>query len=124
MNRTERTNAELKKQLSLILLDGIKDPRVTGLISIMKVSCDDDLTLAKVYISVLGADGKENQVVEGLNNAQGYIKSCLKSKIKLRALPQLRFVFDDSIQYGIKISKIIADIKPEAEKTEEEIKPE
>ncbi len=116
MNRVERTNSELKKQLSLILLDGVKDPRVEGLISIMKVDCDEDLTYAKVYVSVLGADGRENKVVEGLNSAQGYIKSCLKNKIKLRALPQLNFIFDDSIQYGMKIAKIIEDIKKDENK--------
>lgn len=110
MNRMERVNSEIKKQLSLILLDGIKDPRVTGLVSVLKVSCDDDLTYAKVYVSVMGADGKEKQVVKGLNNAEGYIKSCLKGKIKMRAVPKLHFVYDDSIDYGMKIADLIESI--------------
>lgn len=110
MNRMERVNSEIKKQLSLILLDGVKDPRVSGLISVMKVSCDDDLTYAKVYVSIMGAQGKEKEVIEGLNNAQGYLKSCLKGKIKMRALPQLHFIYDDSIDYGMKIAEIIESI--------------
>lgn len=112
MNRMERVNSELKKQLSLILMDGIKDPRVAGcLIGVQNVSCDSDLTLAKIYVSIMGSNGKEKQAIEGLNNAQGYLKSCLKSKIQLRALPELRFIYDDSINYSIKIDQIIEDIK-------------
>lgn len=112
MNRMERINSELKKQLALILRDGIKDPRVSGcLIGVQEVSCDDDLTLAKVYVSVMGKSGQEQQAIDGLNNAEGYIKSCLKSKVNLRAIPQLRFIYDNSIEYSMKIEKIIADIK-------------
>lgn len=110
MNRVERTNSELKKQLSSVLQDGIKDPRVQGLITIMKVDCDPDLTLAKVYVSVLGANGKEKEVIEGLSSAEGYIKSCLKGKIKLRSLPQLRFILDENLDYSYKISKILHEI--------------
>lgn len=111
MNRIERTNSELKKQLSIILSNGIRDPRVVGLITVLKVDCDPDLTLAKVYVSVMGANGKEKEVIEGLKSAEGYIKACLKTKIKLRAMPELRFILDDSIDYGMKIAKILEEIK-------------
>ncbi|MEG1535702.1 MAG: 30S ribosome-binding factor RbfA [Clostridia bacterium] len=111
MIRQERTNAELQKQLAIILSDGIKDPRVQGcMVSILRVECDSDLTLARIFVSIYGADGREKEVIEGLNSAQGYIKSCLKNKIKLRALPQLKFIYDDSIVYSMKIEKIIKDL--------------
>lgn len=112
MNRIDRINAELKKQLSVVLRDGINDPRVAGkMICVTDCSVDKDLTLAQVHVSVLGVgEDKQQEVLEGLNSAEGYIKSCLKSKIKLRAMPELRFFYDNSINYGMKISKIIDEI--------------
>lgn len=112
MNRIDRINSELKKQLSIVLRDGINDPRVAGkMVCVTDVSVDRDLTLAQIYVSVLGVEeGKEQEVLDGLNNAQGFIKSCLKTKIKLRAMPELRFFYDNSLNYGMKISKIIDEI--------------
>ncbi|MDE6758534.1 MAG: 30S ribosome-binding factor RbfA [Clostridia bacterium] len=111
MSRIERINAELKKQLSIVLRDGISDPRVSGkIICVTDVEVDKDLTLAQIYISVLGGEGNEQDILAGLQSAEGYIKSCLKSKIKLRNMPALRFFYDNSISYGRKISKIIDEI--------------
>ena len=111
MSRIERINAELKKQLSIVLRDGITDPRVAGkIICVTDVEVDKDLTLAQVYISVLGGEGNEDTILAGLSSAEGYIKSCLKSKIKLRNMPALRFIYDNSISYGRKISQIIDEI--------------
>lgn len=116
-NRIERINAELKKQLSPIISNDLKDPRVKGLISIVKVDTDNDLSTCKVYLSILGADGDEKEVVKAVNNAEGFIKSILKSKIQLRCLPELRFILDDSISYGIKIESILQNLK--TDKSEE-----
>ncbi|MDE6189421.1 MAG: 30S ribosome-binding factor RbfA [Clostridia bacterium] len=111
MSRIERINAELKKQLSVILRDGIKDPRVAGkIICVTDAQVDRDLTLAQIYVSVLGGENDEKSILDGLNSAEGYIKSELKSKIKLRNMPALRFLYDDSISYGRKISKILDDL--------------
>ena len=109
-NRIERINAELKKQLAPIINEELSDPRIKGMISIVKVDCDSDLSVCKVYLSVLGADGEEKQVVDAIQNGQGYIKNILKKRIILRSLPELRFYLDDSITYGIKISQILNDI--------------
>lgn len=114
-NRIERINAEIKKQLARIISEELHDPRVKGLISIVKVDTDSDLDTCKVYVSVMGADGQESEVIKALNNAEGFIKSILKKKIDIRALPELRFYLDDSISYGIKISKILNDIKKSEE---------
>ncbi|MDE7336545.1 MAG: 30S ribosome-binding factor RbfA [Clostridia bacterium] len=111
MSRIERIHAELKKQLSVILRAGRSDPRVAGrMICVTDAQVDRDLTLAQIYISVLGGEGSEKDILDGLNSAEGYIKSCLKSKIKLRNMPALRFIYDNSISYGRKISKIIDEI--------------
>ncbi len=116
MNRYERINAELKKQLSIILRDGINDPRVAGkMICVTDAKVDRDLTLAQVYISVLNANGQEEDILDGLNSAEGFIKSCLKTRIKLRNMPALRFIFDTSLDYGLKIEKILDDIHKKEE---------
>ena len=111
MNSYERINAELKKQLSIILREGVNDPRVAGkMICVTDTQVDRDLTLAQVYISILGANGNEKEVIDGLHSAEGYIKSRLKNLIKLRNMPSLRFKLDTSLDYGMKISRIIDDI--------------
>lgn len=110
-NKIERINSEIKKQLAPIISEEIHDPRVKGMISIVKVDTDKDLDVSKVYLSVLGADGEEVEIVKAINNAEGFIKSVLKHKVQLRALPKLKFILDDSISYGIKISQILSDIK-------------
>lgn len=113
MNRMERVNSELRKQIS-VLVDTVKDPRVNGMISVLRVDCDEDLTLAKVYVSVMGAQSSPQAVVDALNGAQGYIRSCLRNKVKLRNIPTLQFRYDDSMEYGMKISRILdtLDIPP------------
>lgn len=113
--KIERINAEFKKQLSQIMAYELHDPRIIGISSILKVDTDSDLKVAKVYVSVLGADGKEAEVIKAFNGAEGFIKSLLKKKVDIRALPEFRFILDTSIEYGIKISQILHDInkKPE-----------
>lgn len=110
MNRLDRINSELKKQLAIILRDGVRDPRVRGMISVMEVSVDKDLTFAKVYVSIFGAEGHENEVLEGLDNAQGYIKSRLKNMMILRAIPTLKFILDTSISYGMSMDKRLTEL--------------
>ncbi|MCI8421033.1 MAG: 30S ribosome-binding factor RbfA [Clostridia bacterium] len=121
MNRYERINAELKKQLSIILREGVSDPRVAGkMICVTDTQVDTDLTLAQVYISILGANGKEQEVLDGLHSAEGYIKSRLKNMIKLRSMPALRFKLDTSYDYGTKISKIIDELHKNESKASED----
>ena len=115
MGRIDRINQEIKKQLAPIISNELKDPRIQGMISVIKVDTDEDLKGMKVYLSILGAEGKEKEVLKGINSAKGYIKNCLKKKIDLRALPDPTFILDDSIEYGIKISQILHDIHKEEE---------
>jgi ribosome-binding factor A len=105
----DRVNSELKRQIALIIdANEIHDPRLTGFISVTGVNTAKDLGSATVYISVLNGDIKETLAV--LKNASGYIRNLLKNRIKVRALPELRFAEDNSIEYGMKIDKIIDEI--------------
>lgn len=113
MSRIERIESELKKQIALAIQDGVKDPRVRGLISVLRVTVDTELSYAKVYVSILGADGSEEEVVKGLNSAQGYIKAKINKQMRLRALPQLHFVYDDSLAYGAFMNQKLTELVKE-----------
>ena len=110
MSRIERIEAELAKQIAIAISDGIKDPRVKGLISVSRVGVESELSDARVYVSSLGADGEEEKVIQGLDSAQGYIKSKLRKTMRLRAMPELHFVYDDSIAYGIYMNQRLSEI--------------
>lgn len=118
MSRIERIESELAKQIALAISDGIKDPRVKGLISVTRVTVDTELSYAKVYVSILGADGQEENVIKGLDSAQGYIKSKLKKTMRLRAMPELHFIYDDSIAYGVYMNQRLTEIVKKDEDNE------
>ncbi|MDR3263451.1 MAG: 30S ribosome-binding factor RbfA [Clostridiales bacterium] len=102
----DRVNSELKRQIALMIDNSeIKDPRLQGMISVTGLNTSKDLAYATVYISVLGGDIKDTLAV--LKNASGHIRNTLKSRVKIRNMPELRFVRDDSIEYGLKMDKLI-----------------
>ncbi|MDR2091310.1 MAG: 30S ribosome-binding factor RbfA [Clostridiales bacterium] len=105
----DRVNSELKRQIALIIDNNeINDPRLTGFVSVTGADTAKDLGSAVVYVSVLNGDIKE--VLAALKNAAGYIRKLLKNRIKVRALPELRFAADNSIEYGMKMDKIIDEV--------------
>lgn len=110
--KTDRIASDIQRELSSIL-QLIKDPRVSKLISIVKVDVSGDLSLAKIYISSI--EGKEAalQSVKGLINAQGFIKRELSKRLKLRKMPELKFIADDSIAHSAHILDILNSLKEE-----------
>ena len=109
-----RTAEDVKRELTAILRT-VKDPRVNGLLSIVKVDLSNDYSACKVHI--ISMDGLEaaKQAVKGLNSAAGYIRHELGSRLRLRYTPQLHFVEDDSIEYSAQINKVLMDIKRKEE---------
>jgi len=101
-------NSDVKRVISHVIEREIKDPRVTGLISVVKVEVTKDLKECKCYISVLGGDG--DKTIEGLQSASGFIRKRVAEALNMRNTPEIRFILDDSIQYGIEMSKKIDDI--------------
>lgn len=112
-NRMIRINDEIRKEVSEIIRSGLKDPRVGTITSVLKVETTNDLKYCKIFVSVLGDDEKKKEVMEGLKNAAGFIRKQIAVRINLRNTPELKFVLDDSLEYSIKISKIINDINGE-----------
>lgn len=102
--RMDRTSEDIMRELTAILRT-VKDPRVSGLISIVRVDVTRDMSYATVYVSAMdGMDAAKN-AVKGLVSAAGYMRRELGAALKLRYVPELRFVADDSIEYSSQIAK-------------------
>ncbi len=110
--RFERINEELKKEISHIISYELKNPNVTGLISVTKAKITPDLKYAKIYVSMLNTKN-ETETLEGLKKSSGFIRTQIAKKMNLRITPELVFERDDSIEYGARIEAILKEIKPE-----------
>lgn len=105
--KNNRINSEVMKALSSIIRT-VKDPRVDPFTSIVDVSVAPDLKTCKVFVSVLSDDGEET--LKGLESAEGYIRHELAREVNLRNTPELKFVLDNSISYGVDMSKKIEEV--------------
>ena len=108
--KNTRVNAEVHHELSNILRGGIKDPRVAPMTSVVAVEVAPDLKTCKAYISVLGDEEAQKDTLAGLKSAEGFIRSKLAKSINLRNTPEIKFVLDQSIEYGVKMSKMIDEV--------------
>ena len=117
--KNTRVNTEVMHELSNILRGGIKDPRVAEFTSVVAVEVAPDLKTCKAYISVLGDEKAQADTIRGLQSAEGYIRRELAHSLNLRNTPEIRFVPDQSIEYGVAMSKKIDDITKRQEKEEE-----
>lgn len=107
--RAERVGEQMKKELMDIINNKVKDPRV-GFITITDVVLTNDLSQAKVFLTVLGNDKEVENTFKALDKAKGFIKSELGSRMRLRIMPKLMYEYDQSIEYGNKIERMIQDL--------------
>ena len=105
-----RINEEVMRELSNIIRGEIKDPRINPMTSVVAVEVAPDLKTAKAYISVLGDEESQNKTLAGLRSAEGYIRRALAKSINLRNTPEIRFILDQSIAYGVEMSKKIDEV--------------
>ena len=115
--RLGRIDEEYRKELSQIIGYELKNPNVTGMISVTKVKVTNDLKFAKVYVSILNSKNIKDTLA-GLKKSSGYIRSELARRINLRNTPELIFELDDSIEYGAKIDSILKEIMPKKDEQE------
>ncbi|MFI3202246.1 MAG: 30S ribosome-binding factor RbfA [Eubacteriales bacterium] len=108
--KNTRVNAEVQKVLAEIIRGEIKDPRIHMLTSVVAVEVAPDLKTCKAWISVLGSEEERKNTLAGLKSAQGFIKNRVAKAINLRNTPQIEFVMDGSIEYGVSMSKLIEDV--------------
>lgn len=117
--KNTRVNAEVMHELSNILRGGIKDPRVAEFTSVVAVEVAPDLKTCKAYISVLGDEKAQADTIKGLQSAEGYIRREMAHSLNLRNTPEIRFILDQSIEYGVAMSKKIDDVTRGQKKEEE-----
>ena len=111
IDRTMRLSEEMRKVISNIIQNELKDPRIPMLTSVTKVEVTKDLRYAKVYISVLGDAEQKQKCIDGLKSAAGYIRKETGSQIKMRYTPELIFEIDNSIEYGLHIAELLREVK-------------
>ena len=108
--KNTRINGEIQKVLSEIIRGEIKDPRISPLTSVVSVSVAPDLKTCKAFISVLGNEEAQENTMAGLKSAVGYVRRQLAKELNLRNTPEITFVLDQSIEYGVNMSKMIDDV--------------
>lgn len=119
--RMEKINSEIQRALSEIISRDIKDPRVTGLVSVLSAETTSDLKHCKVYLSIYSKSEEEAKAsFAAINKCAGFIRHELGMRVQLRIVPELHFVFDDSISYSFKISKMIDELKTDGDGTKNE----
>lgn len=112
--KNTRVNMEVMRELSTIIRSEIKDPRVSAaMISVVAVEVTPDLKYCKAFISVLGDPETAANAITGLKSAVGYIRRELARRINLRNTPEISFVLDQSIEYGVNMSKLIDEVTRE-----------
>ena len=108
--KSTRINGEVQKELSQIIRSEVKDPRIHPFTSVTAVEITPDLKYGKVYISVLGSEAEKKATMEGLKSSAGFIRSRLAHTVNLRNTPELSFILDESIEYGIHMSRKISQV--------------
>ena len=118
--KNTRINSEVQHELSNIIRAGLKDPRVAPMTSVVMAEVAPDLKTCKAYISVLGDEKAQQDTLKGLKSAEGYIRRQLAHELNLRNTPQITFILDQSIAYGVNMSKLIDEVTKDISDDEEE----
>jgi ribosome-binding factor A len=108
--RVEKVQEFIKQEVSKIILEDLKDPRV-GFVTVTRVEATGDLRSAKIFVSLLGSDEQKAETWQGLNKALGFIRSEIGKRIRLRFTPELALQLDDSLEYSAKIQQLLLKIQ-------------
>ena len=112
--RTDRLGELFREEISKLLQKGLKDPRV-GFATISRVDITEDLSYAKVLVSVMGSEKEKRDTLIGLKNSSGFIRQFLGKGIKIRKIPELSFVLDENLEHAMRIETILAELKQKGE---------
>ena len=116
--RIDRISEEVRREVDAIIRDELHDPRISGTFSVTRADVTGDLRYAKIYISVL-EDDKRDDLMAALKNAKGYIRRSLSKRMIIRYTPELTFVSDKNIEYGVHIAKVLAETLGTEESTDD-----
>ncbi|HHY16531.1 MAG TPA: 30S ribosome-binding factor RbfA [Firmicutes bacterium] len=117
--RRDRIGASIREVVSDLMLRRLKDPRI-GFASIVNVDVNKDLSLAKVYVSVLGSNEEKEKTMEGLKSAQGLIRSEVSKALGIRYAPEIQFVLDEGIEYSMRVSQLLSELKKDEKQIDNE----
>lgn len=118
--KNTRINMEVQRELSEIIRTGIKDPRIHPMTTVVAVEVTSDLKYCKAYISVLGDEEAAEATIAGLKSAVGFVRRELARRVNLRNTPEITFIHDQSIEYGVRMSKLIDEVAGDSGRTDEE----
>ena len=109
-HRIERVNNLIRREISELIQYELRDPRLESFVTVTEVSTSADLKYAKIYVSSISGKEDEKNILEVLNSAAGFLRTELASKIRIRRIPELSFHWDDSIEHGDKILRMVDDL--------------
>jgi len=110
-HRSGRINEEIKKNVSTIINSKVKDPRLSGMISVTRVDVTNDYSYAKVFVSVFGSEKEKSESMKALKKSEGFIRKELGRTISMRHIPKVIIELDEGLEYGMNIEKILREIK-------------
>ncbi len=108
--RIERVNTLIRREISELIQHELKDPRLDEFIGVTEVDTSPDLKIAKIYISAMSGQQEEQKILGILNSAAGFLRTALANKVNLRYTPELHFIWDNSIEHGDKILRLIDEV--------------
>jgi ribosome-binding factor A len=111
--RSDRVAEAIREAVATFLAEGVKDPRITGLVTVTGAQASRDLRHAKVFVSVLGSDVERAATLEGLRSLAGYLRAHLGRDLRLRLAPEISFHLDESIAYAARIESLLGSVKPD-----------
>ena len=114
MERIKKTETDLQREISFIINTKLKDPRI-GFVTVTDVKLSSDYHYLDIFVSIMGDSDKVSQSLEGLRHCDGFIKKNLKERFRLKAMPQLKFIFDKSIDHGIKVTELLENLRKKEE---------
>lgn len=121
-SRSRRVAQQLQQEIARILQREVKDPRV-GMVTVSSIDLSRDLSYAKVYVTFFNIDNDEERIKDGiaaLDTASGYIRSLVGSSMKLRIVPELRFIYDNTLVEGMRLSSLVTEVRAEDKKKQDD----
>lgn len=118
MGRMEKVDSTIKREVAKILREDMRDRELTGLVTVTKVETTPDFAISKIYVSMIGAKN-DNANLRTLKKASGFVRTKLAKNINFKKTPEIVFLFDDSIEYGYKMDKLIDEVSRELKISEE-----
>lgn len=111
--RSDRVAGELLHEVSSIIRNDMKDPRVGGFVSLTRVALNNDLKRANIYVSVYGSEADKSNTMEALRSGAGFVRSLIGKRLRIRFAPEINFVLDDSIEYSARINEKLKEVLTE-----------